>query len=75
MVVYLELVEVLGRENDGEVFLCLVSIIKVSVTASYVMGTCQTGVFMSVFCDVRESMGLLYDRVWQRDSAVRLLAP
>ena len=75
MVVYLELVEVSGRENDGEVFLCLVSNIKGSVAASYVMGTCQTGVFMSVFCDVRESMGLRDDREWQNDSAVCLLAP
>ena len=56
-------------------FLWLVSNIKVSVTASYVMGKCRTGVFMSVFCDARGSMGLLYDGEWLRDSAVCLLAP
>ena len=51
-------------------FLWLVSNIKVSITASYVMGTCQTDVFMSVFCDVKESMGLLDDGEGSRDSAV-----
>ena len=45
--------EVYGRENGGGVFLWLVSNIKVLVTASYVMGKCRTGVFVSVFCDVR----------------------
>ena len=43
--------EVYGRENGGGVFLWLVSNIKVLVTASYVMGKCRTGVFVSVFCD------------------------
>ena len=37
-------------------FLWLVSNIKVLVTASCVMGKCRTGVFVSVFCDARESM-------------------
>ena len=58
MVVYLELMEVYGRENGWGVFLWLVSNIKVLVTASYVMGKCRTGVFVSVFCDARESMEL-----------------
>ena len=57
MVVYLELVEVRGREDGGRLFLWLVSNIKVSVTASYVMEKCQTDVFMSVFCDAKESIG------------------
>ena len=42
-------------------FLWLVSNIKVLVTASYVMGKCRTGVFVSVFCDAKESMELWYD--------------
>ena len=29
----------------------------------------------SVFCDARESMGLLHDGEWLRDSAVSLLGP
>ena len=53
MVVNLELIEVWGHENGGEVFLLLLSGIKVSVTASYVMGKCETGVFLSVFYDAR----------------------
>ena len=51
-------------------FLWLVSKIKLLVTASYVMGKCLTGVFVSVFCNVRETMELLYDEVCLRDSAV-----
>ena len=35
-------------------FLWLVSNIKVLVTALYVMGKRRTGVFASVFCNVRE---------------------
>ena len=50
----------------------LVSNIKVLVTASYVMGKCRTGVFVSVFCDARESMELQYDEECLRDSAVSL---
>ena len=53
-------------------FLWLVSNIKVLVTASYVMGKCRTGVFVSVFCDARESMELLYDEVCSNDNAVSL---
>ena len=51
-------------------FLSLVSEIKVLVTASYVMGKCRTGVFVSVFCNVRETMELTDNRVCLRDSAV-----
>ena len=43
--------EVYGRENGGGVLLWLVSNINVLVPASYVMGKCRTGVFLSVFCD------------------------
>ena len=64
--------EVYGRENGGGVFLWLVSNIKVLVTASYVMGKCRTGVFVSVFCNVRETMELLHDEVYLRHSAVLL---
>ena len=46
--------------------------IKVSVTASYVMGTCRSGVFKSVFCDVKESMDLLCNGECLRDNAVSL---
>ena len=59
--VYLELMGVRGRENGGGVFLWLVSNIKVLVTASYVMGKCRAGVFVSVFWDARESMELRYN--------------
>ena len=75
MVVYLELKWVRDRENGGEVFLWLVSNIKVSVTASYVMGRVRTDVFVSVFCNARGSMELPQDGEWLRDSAVFLLAP
>ena len=44
--------------------------VKVLVTASYVMRKCRTGVFVSVFCNVRETMELRYDKVCLRDSAV-----
>ena len=70
MVVYLELMAVWGRENSGRVFLWLVPNIKVSVTASYVMKKCQTGVFKSVFCDARESMYFRHDGRCLRDNAV-----
>ena len=56
MLVYLELMEVYGHENGGVVFLWLVSNIKISVTASYVMGRVRTDVFMSVVCNARGSM-------------------
>ena len=59
MVVYLKLMGVGDRENDGKVLLWLVSNIKVSVTTSYVMGKCRTDVFVSVFCNQRESMEFL----------------
>ena len=72
MVVYLELMEVWGRENGCGVFLWLVSNIKVSVTASYVMGKCRTDVFVSVFCDARDSMDSQHNEEGHRDSAVSL---
>ena len=58
MVAYLKLMEVYGRENGCGVIQWLVSNIKVLVTASYVMRKCRTGVFVSVFCNARESMEL-----------------
>ena len=61
-----------GRENNGGGFLWLVSNIKVLVTASYVMGKCRTGVFVSVFCDARESMDSPHDEQGQSNSAVSL---
>ena len=73
--VYLESMEVWDRENDGDVFLWLVSNIKKSVATSCVMGKCRTDVFVSVFCDVRDSIELPYDGEWLRDSAVSLLNP
>jgi hypothetical protein len=36
------------------------------------MARCQTGVFMSVFCDASESIELLYDRECLRNNAVSL---
>ena len=53
-------------------FLWLVPKIKLLVTASNVMGKCRTGVFVSVFYNVRETMELLHDGVCLRDSAVSL---
>ena len=53
-------------------FLRLVSNIKVLVTASYVMGKCRTGVFVSVFCNARESMDSPHNEEGHRDSAVSL---
>ena len=53
-------------------FLWLVSGIKVLVTASGVMGKCRTDVFVSVFCDVRDSMELPCDEHCLRDNAVWL---
>ena len=64
--------EVYGRENGGGVFLWLVSNIKVLVTASCVMGKCRTGVFVSVFCDARESMDSPHNGEGHRDNAVSL---
>ena len=63
---------VYGRENGCGVFLWLVSNIKVLVTASYVMEKCRTGVFVSVFCDARESMDSPHNKEGHRDSAVSL---
>ena len=62
--------EVYGRENGGGVFLWLVFNIKVLVTASYVMGKCRTGVFVSVFCDARERMDSSHNEEGHRDNAV-----
>ena len=53
-------------------FLWLVSNIKVSVTASYVMGKCRTGVFVSVFCNARESMDSPHNGESHRDNAMSL---
>ena len=53
-------------------FLWLVSNIKVLVTASYVMGKYRTGVFVSVFCNARESMDSPHNEEGHRDSAVSL---
>ena len=36
------------------------------------MGTCRTGVFVSVVCNARESMELRYDGEGHRDNAVSL---
>ena len=72
MVAYLKFMEVYGRENGCGVFLWLVSNIKVLVTASYVMGKCRTGVFVSVFCNARDSMELRYDEKGHHDNAVSL---
>ena len=36
------------------------------------MGKCRTGVFVSVFCDARDSMQLLYDKDIRNDNAVSL---
>ena len=72
MVLYLELKEAGARENGWRGVLWLGSNIKVSVAASYVMGKCQTDVFVSVFCDVRDSMKLPCDRERLRNSAVSL---
>ena len=52
--------------------LWLVSDIKMLVTASYVMEKCRTGVFVSVFCDARESMDSPHNEEGHRDSAVSL---
>ena len=70
MVAYLKLMEVECRENGWGVFLWLVSNIKVLVTASYVMGKCQTDVFVSVFCNARDSMDFPLNEEGHRDSAV-----
>jgi hypothetical protein len=64
--------EVYGRENGCGVILWLVSNIKVLVTASYVMVKCRTSVFVSVFCNERESMDSQHNAGDHRDSAVSL---
>ena len=53
-------------------FLWLVSNIQGLVTGSYVMGKCRTSVFMSVFCDARESMDPSHNEEGHRDNAVSL---
>ena len=53
-------------------FLWLTANIKILVTASYVTGKCRTGVFVSVFCNARESMELQYDGECLNDNAVSL---
>ena len=60
------------RESGEGVFLWLVSNIKVLVTASYIMGKCRTGVFVSVFCNARESMDSPHNEEGHCDSAVSL---
>ena len=54
------------------VFLWIVSSIKVSVTASCIMGKCRTDVFGSVFCDARDSMDFQRNEEGLRDNAVSL---
>ena len=56
IVVYLKLMEMCGRENDGGVFLWLVTNIKISVTAPHVIEKCRTDVLASVLWNVRDSM-------------------
>ena len=53
-------------------FLWLLFSIKVSDTASYVMGKCRADVFKSVFCDARDSMDFPHNGEGHRDSAVSL---
>ena len=72
MGVYLGSMDVRERENGGEVFLWLVPNIKVLVTASYVMGKCRTGVFVSVFCAARDSMDSPHNGEGHRDNAASL---
>ena len=48
MVVYLKLMEVGGRENNGGVFLLIVPGVYVSVSAPYVMGKYRSVVLRSV---------------------------
>jgi hypothetical protein len=48
--------ELRERENGWRVFLWVVSNIKVLFTAPCIMRKCRTGVYVSVFCDARESM-------------------
>ncbi len=62
--------EVGGRESGWVVFLWLVPVIEVSITASYVLRKCRIDVLVSVFWDARESMELLYDGECLHDSAV-----
>ena len=50
--------------------LWLVSNVKVSVAASYVMGKCRTGVFVSVFYDARDIMDFPHNGEGPRDNAV-----
>ena len=53
-------------------FQCLISSIKVSVTTSDVVEKCRTDVFVSVFCDTRDSMDITHNTEGLRDSAVSL---
>ena len=71
MVAYLKFMAVYGRENGGGVFLWVVSSIKISVIALYVMGKCQKDVFVSVFCDARESMDSPHNKEGHRDKIGR----
>ena len=70
--IYLKLMGVWARESGWRMFLLLLANIKILVTVSYVMGKCWTGVFVSVFCYVRETIELPEDEVCPRDSAVSL---
>ena len=72
IVVYLRLMGVGGCESGGRLFLWVVSNIKLSVTASYVLEKYRTSVFMSVFCDAWGSMELTCDKQCPRDNAVSL---
>jgi hypothetical protein len=73
MVVYFELMGGCGSENAGKMFLWLAVNIKMSVTASYIVGKCRTDTFVSVFCDAKESMEFLSNEEWLHNSAVSLL--
>ena len=53
-------------------FLCLISNIKVSVTASDAVGKCRTDVFVSVFYDTRDSMDFRHNWESLRGSAASL---
>ena len=53
-------------------FLWVVCNIKVLVTVSNVMRKCRTDVFVSVFCDARDSMDSPHNGEGHRDSAVSL---
>ena len=68
IVIYLELMDVCGRENARMVFLWLATIIKMSVIASYIVEKCRTSIFVSVFCGTKKSTAFSCERVvalWQ----------